>query len=62
MVKKEPEPTLCRYNLYDFCHYTQVEGTKPSKEDCAVCLKAYRLRYGLRTIIEAKGFRAGITL
>jgi hypothetical protein len=27
MGKKEPEPTLCKYNLYDFCHYAQTTGT-----------------------------------
>jgi len=62
MGKREPEPILCKYNLYDFCHYAQVTNTMPSEKDCAMCFKAYRLRYGLRTIVEAKGFRAGITL
>jgi len=52
----------CRYNLYDICHYALVTGEKPGKKDCDRCLKAFRLRNGLITIIDARGIRTWITL
>ena len=52
----------CRYGLYEECIYHKVTGKEPSKDDCKLCMKAYRLKNGLVTVIKARGTRFGVTL
>ena len=52
----------CRYGLYDLCNFWFATQELPSEKDCVMCFKAYRLRHGLRTIIESRGLRTGVTL
>jgi hypothetical protein len=30
--------------------------------ECSLCIKVFRLKYGLTTIVEVKGLKSGITL
>jgi len=52
----------CKYGLYDLCNFWFATQEHPSRDDCVMCFKAYRLRHGLRTVLEAKGTRVGVTL
>jgi len=56
------EAPRCKYDLHDLCVYWFATQEQPSEKDCVLCMKAYRLRYGLKTVFEAKGFRTGVTL
>jgi len=58
---KEPQ-VRCRYALYDLCEFYSRTGEMPSNKDCQLCLKAYRLKRGLKTVFVFKGVRTGITL
>jgi hypothetical protein len=60
--EKAPVAPRCKYNLYDLCSFWFATGEYPDAKDCVLCMKAYRLRYGLRNIVEGKGLRAGVTL
>lgn len=62
MSEKAPVAPRCKYNLYDLCSFWFATGEYPGEKDCVMCFKAYRLRYGLRTIVETKGVRTGVTL
>ena len=52
----------CRYTLYEACEFYVRTGAMPSQKDCILCLKAFRLRHGLKTIYVFKGVRTGVTL
>jgi hypothetical protein len=60
--EKPPVAPRCKYGLHDFCHFWFATGEYPDQKDCILCLKAYRLRHGLKTIVEGKGLRTGVTL
>jgi hypothetical protein len=52
----------CRYALYEECEFYVRTGEIPTQKDCMLCLKAYRLRHGLKTVFVFRGVRSGITL
>jgi hypothetical protein len=52
----------CYYRLYDECIYEKETKERPSYKECSLCIKVYRLKNGLVTIVKAKGLRTGITL
>jgi hypothetical protein len=52
----------CYFNLYDKCIYYEETKTIPNLDVCSLCVKAYRLKYGLRTKYQFEGFRTGVTL
>lgn len=54
----------CRYLLYDECVYNKVTGSEPTREDCTLCIKSYRLKHGLKSIhqYDFRGLRSGVTL
>lgn len=54
----------CRYNLYDKCIYYENTNhlAMPRQSDCVLCVKVYRLKEGLKTVHEFRGFRTGATL
>jgi len=60
--EKGPVAPRCRYGLYDLCSFWFATGEYPGERDCVLCMKAFRLRHGLKTVIEARGTRSGITL
>jgi hypothetical protein len=52
----------CLYRLYDKCAFYEEIKQQPTHKECSLCIKAYRLRYGLVTILKTKGLRTGVTL
>ena len=52
----------CYFNLYDRCIYHEVTSNIPDTEVCTLCIKVYRLKYGLKTVLKTEGFRSGVTL
>jgi hypothetical protein len=52
----------CFYKLYDKCDYYDETKQIPSYKECSLCIKVYRIKYGLVTIVKTKGLKTGITL
>jgi hypothetical protein len=52
----------CYYRLYDECIYEKETKQIPTYRECSLCIKVFRLKYGLTTIVEVKGLKSGITL
>jgi hypothetical protein len=52
----------CYFNLYDKCIYYEEAKQIPTTEVCGLCIKVYRLKYGLKTKLIYEGFRTGLTL
>jgi len=52
----------CYFGLYDECKYYEVTNNVPDVDVCTLCIKAYRLKYGLKTKYSFEGFRTGVTL
>jgi hypothetical protein len=52
----------CLFNLYERCQYHEETKQIPNTDICSLCIKAYRLRKGLVTILRTEGQRTGVTL
>lgn len=62
----------CLFKLYAECYPAKeskrLEELRNSDPNafidavCSYCIKAYRLRRGLKTVIEGEGVRVGVTL
>lgn len=64
MMSETARVVKCRYNLYSSC--IVYENTNhlvvPKQSDCVLCIKVWRLKEGLKTVHEYRGFRTGATI
>jgi len=62
----------CVFNLYKECIVLSNKDVKNVKDEygskefidtyCILCIKSYRLKRGLKTVVVNKGVRTGVTL